>query len=140
MKRLAIESKERLGLVESRITAIKLELAELEKEHELLSGLVKLYEGKGYDSITEERRVTSHMLKPGTRSLPSGYHSKDNLDDMVMLVMSDKEHALSTGAIHEAVKTLDSSVGYHSVSKTINRLYKAGRVKRAGKAYYFEEG
>jgi hypothetical protein len=139
MKRLAVESKERLTLVDGRIAAIELELVDLKKERELLSGLIKLYEGKQYDSITEERRVTGHMLKPGTRGLPSGHHYKAELDELILTVLDNRDNALRTGEIYEKCKILSPEVGYHTVSKTLNRLLKDDKVVREGQAYFLKE-
>jgi hypothetical protein len=53
---------ERLILVDQRIAAIKTELDMLEVERPLLCGLLVHWRDTDYDSIEEERRVTSEML------------------------------------------------------------------------------
>lgn len=56
--------EQRQNLVTSRIEAISKEKDTLDAEIQHLIGLIRVYKSRDYDSIDEERRVTTSILKP----------------------------------------------------------------------------
>lgn len=136
----------RLELAKKRREAISLEAKQLNEEIPHLEALIRLYDSRPYDSIVEERRVTSGILK-ATSSSHSSKRKQATPKGMLLKTMLEIFYDFTNGISYKALgEELSKRMGYKVASNGVyTNLIKlktstdAERVVKNNGVYILEE-
>jgi hypothetical protein len=121
---------DRLAHIKLRKEAITKELANLDIEEELLTQLIQLYSGQEYDSIEEEKRVTTGILNVGkVKSSPKYPYIRASVAEPRIYDLIKEGYTHRKDMLIELGKR-NQPIGASSLTNTIQSLINKRLVER----------
>jgi hypothetical protein len=137
----------RLEQVSNRLTALEKERSILLTEKTHLKDLITIYKNMEYDSIEEERRVTSAMLKeeaapakePATRQWGGARHRGVSMyDEPIETIFKTMKNPINIQDITQELNTLmnRNDIPTKQTITTLQKFIKRGTVTRIRQGFY----